>query len=90
MKTAQEFREIAIKRMSTPDMLEASKIIETLICDAINKGNNYISITTGSETFKDLYVLTKGCEKLKTYLELHGYTVDMKFFDGNSFFTVSF
>ena len=90
MKTAQEFREIAIKEMSTPDMVEASKIIETLIFDAINKGNNYISLNTGYATYKDLCDLTKGYDNLKTYLELHGYTVSTSRFDDVGFFTVSF
>lgn len=84
MKTAQEIREIAIKKMSTPDMIEASKLIETLIYDAINKGRNYISFK------RNLFDLTKDYDKLKTYLELHGYTVTTSVFDGSSFFTVSF
>lgn len=90
MKTAQEFREIAIKKLSTPDMVEASKIIETLILDAISNSKNYISLNTGSATFRDLCDLTKGYDNLKTYLELHGYTVSTNHFDGSSFFTVSF
>mgnify|MGYP003291801282 CR=1 FL=1 len=90
MKTAQEFREIAIKEMSTPDMVEAAKLIETLIIDAINRGKNYISLDTGSATYRNLCVLTKGCDKLETYLELHGYIVSTSIFDSNSFFKVSF
>ena len=90
MKTAQEFREIAIKRMSTPDMVEAAKLIETLIFDAINKGSNYVSLNTEYATYRDLCDLTKGYDNLKIYLELHGYTVDTSCFDGYSFFTVSF
>lgn len=90
MKTAQEFREIAIKEMSTPDMIEASKLIETLIYDAINKGRNYISLNTGFVTYRDLCDLAKGYDNLKTYLELHGYTVSPIGFDDNTFFTVSF
>lgn len=90
MKTAQEFREIAIKEMSTPDMVEATRLIETLIIDAINKGKNYISLNTGFATYRDLCDLAKGCDKLKTYLELHGYTVSSSVFDGNCFFEVSF
>ena len=90
MKTAQEFREIAIKEMSTPDMVEASKLIETLIFDAIGQGKNYISLNTGSPIYRNLCVLTKGCDKLKTYLVLHGYDVNTSIFDGNSFFKVSF
>ena len=90
MKTAQEFREIAIKEMSTPDMVEAARLIEVLMFDAINKGKNYISLNTGYVTYRDLCVLTKGYDNLKTYLELHGYTVDTSVFDGSSFFTVSF
>lgn len=90
MKTAQEFREIAIKRMSTPDMVEASRLIETLIVDAINKGKNYISFNIGSATYRDLCDLTKGYDNLKTYLELHGYTVSTSGFDGSCFFQVSF
>ena len=90
MKTAQEFREIAIIKMSTPDMVKAARLIETLIFDAINKGKNYISLHTGSATYRDLCDLTKGYDNLKTYLELHGYTVDFYVFDGDGFFTVSF
>lgn len=90
MKTAQEFREIAIKKMSTPDMMETTGLIESLIYIAINKGENYISLNTGSTTYRYLCDLTKGYDNLKTYLELHGYTVDTSCFDGNSFFTVSF
>lgn len=90
MKTAQEFREIAIKTMSTPDMVEASRLIETLIIDAINKGKNHISLNTGYATYRDLCSLANGCVKLKTYLELHGYTVSTSVFDGSSFFNVSF
>jgi hypothetical protein len=90
MKTAQEFREIAIKEMSTPDMVEAAKLIEVLIFDAINKGKNYISLNTGYATYRDLCDLAKGYDNLKTYLELHGYTVSSSGFDGSSFFTVSF
>ena len=90
MKTAKEFREIAIIRMSTPDMVVAAKMIESLMFDAINKGKNYISLNIGSAAYRDLCDLTKGYDNLKTYLELHGYTVDMNGFDGSSFFTVSF
>lgn len=90
MKTAQEFREIAIKKMSTPDMVVAAKIIESLMLDAINRGKNYISLNTGYATYRDLCDLTKGYDNLKTYLELHGYTVDTSAFDGSGFFTVSF
>lgn len=90
MITAQEFREIAIKKMSTPDMVEAARLIEVLIFDAINKGKNYFSLNTGYATYRDLCDLTKGHDNLKTYLELHGYTVDTSVFDGSSFFTVSF
>ena len=90
MKTAQEFREIAIKEMSTPDMVAAAKLIETLIFDAINKGKNYVSLNTGYATYRDLWDLAKGYDNLKTYLELHGYTVKMSRFDDISFFTVSF
>jgi hypothetical protein len=90
MKTAQEFREIAIKKMSTPDMVEAAGKIESLIYVAINKGENYISLNTGSVTYRYLCDLTKGYDNLKTYLELHGYTVSTSGFDGSSFFTVSF
>lgn len=90
MKTAQEFRKIAIIKMSTPDMVEAAKLIETLIFDAINKGKNYISLNTGYATYRDLCDLTNGYDNLKTYLELHGYTVDTSCFDGSSFLTVSF
>ena len=90
MKTAQEFREIAIKEMSTPDMLEAARLIETLMFDAINKGKSYISLNTGFATFRDLCDLAKGYDNLKTYLELHGYTVGTSSFDCISFFTVSF
>jgi hypothetical protein len=90
MKTAQEFREIAIKKMSTPDMVEAAGKIESLIYVAINKGENYISLNTGSVTYRYLCDLTKGYDNLKTYLELHGYTVSTSHFDGDSFFKVSF
>ena len=90
MKTAKEFREIAIIKMSTPDMVEAARLIESLIYVAISKGKNYISLNIGSSTYRDLCDLTKGYDNLKTYLELHGYTVDMNGFDGASFFTVSF
>ena len=90
MKTAQEFREIAIKKMSTPDMVEATKLIESLIFDAIGQGKNYISINTGSTIYRHLCVLTNGYDNLKTYLELHGYTVDTSYFDDSDFFTVSF
>ena len=90
MKTAQEFREIAIKEMSTPSMVLAAKEIEARIFDAIGQGKNYVSINTGYATYRDLCDLTKGYDNLKTYLELHGYTVDTSVFDGNSFFTVSF
>ena len=90
MKTAQEFREIAIKEMSTPDMVEAAGQIESLIYVAINKGENYISLNTGSATYRYLCNLTKGYDNLKTYLELHGYAVDTNVFDDSSFFTVSF
>ena len=90
MKTAQEFREIAIIKMSTPDMVEAARLIETLIFDAINKGKNYISLYIGSATYRDLCDLTNGYDNLKTYLELHGYTVSSSVFDGNCFFEVSF
>lgn len=90
MKTAQEFREIAIKKMSTPDMVKAARIIETFILDAINNSKNYISLNTGFASFRGLCDLAKGYDNLKTYLELHGYTVDTSVFDGRSFFTVSF
>jgi hypothetical protein len=90
MKTAQEFRKIAIEKMSTPDMVVAAKTIESLMFDAINKGKNYISLNTGYVMYRDLCDLTKGCDNLKTYLELHGYTVSTSCFDGSSFFTVSF
>ena len=90
MKTAQEFREIAIKKLSTPDMVEAARRIETLIFDAIDRGKNYISLNTGYATYRDLCDLTNGYDNLKTYLELHGYTVDTSYFDDSSFFTVSF
>lgn len=90
MKTAQEFREIAIKEMSTPDMVKAARIIETFILDAINKGKNYISINTEFASFRGLCDLAKGYDNLKTYLELHGYTVKMTMFDNVGFFTVSF
>lgn len=90
MKTAKEFREIAIIKMSTPDMVEAARLIETLIFDAISKGKNYISLNIGSAAYRDLCDLTKGYDNLKTYLELHGYTVSTNGFDGSSFFTVSF
>lgn len=90
MKTAQEFREIAIKEMSTPDMLKAARIIETLILNAISNSKNYISLNTGYATYRDLCDLAKGYDNLKTYLELHGYTVDTSCFDGSSFLTVSF
>ena len=90
MKTAQDFREIAIKRMSTPDMVEAARLIETLIFDAINKGKNYFSLNAEYATYRDLCVLTKGYDNLKTYLELHGYTVSMDVFYGSRFLTVSF
>lgn len=90
MKTAQEFREIAIKKMSTPDIIEASNLIETLICESIGKSKNYISLNTRSVTYRYLCDLAKGYDKLKTYLELHGYTVSTSVFDDNSFFTVSF
>ena len=85
MTTAQEFREIAIKEMSTHDMVEAARIIETLILSAISNSKNYISLNTGSATFRDLCGLTKGYDKLKTYLELHGYIVSTSGFDGSSF-----
>ena len=90
MKTAQEFREIAIIKMSTPDMVEASKIIETLIFDTISQGKSYISLNTKFTIYRDLCDLAKGCDKLQTYLELHGYTVNTSIFDGNCFFKVSF
>ena len=90
MKTAQEFRELAIKKMSTPDMVEATRTIETLILDAISNSKNYISLNTGSVVYKYLCDLTKGYDNLKTYLELHGYAVDTNVFDDSSFFTVSF
>lgn len=90
MKTAQEFREIAIIKMSTPDMVEAARLIETLIFDAISNSKNYISLNTGSATYRDLCDLAKGYDNLKTYLEFHGYTVKMTRFDDVSFFTVSF
>lgn len=90
MKTAQEFRDIAIKEMSTPDMVEAARTIESLIYVAINKGENYISLNTESAAYRYLCDLTNGCDNLKTYLKLHGYTVVTSHFDGSSFFTVSF
>ena len=81
MKTAQEFREgfkdVAIKAMSTPDMVKASKIVESLIYEAICESKNYIHFYRASQTYKDLCVLTKGYRNLKTYLELHGYTVSI-------------
>ena len=89
MRTAQEFREIAIKRMSTPDMVLAARIIEELMLDAIAQGKSYISLNTTFATYRDLCDLTKGRDKLETYLELHGYTVSSSVFDGNCFFTVS-
>jgi hypothetical protein len=76
--------------MSTPDMVEAAGKIESLIYVAINKGENYISLNTGSVTYRYLCDLTKGYDNLKTYLELHGYTVSTSHFDGDSFFKVSF
>lgn len=90
MKTAQEFREIAIKEMSTPNMVLAAKEIEARIFDAIGQGKNYISLNTGCDAYRYLCYLTNGYDNLKTYLELHGYTVDTNYFDDNSFFTVSF
>ena len=90
MKTAQEFREIAIIKMSTPDMVEAARLIETLMFDAIGQGKNYISLHTVSVTYKTLCDLANGYDKLKTYLELHGYTVNTSRFDDSGVFIVSF
>ena len=90
MKTAKEFREIAIIKMSTPNMVEAARLIETLIFDAIGQGKSHISLNTTSAIYRNLCVLTNGCDKLETYLKLHEYTVSTSIFDGNCFFEVSF